>query len=285
MQRSPLSARPRRDDVRPPTALSRRAPLLIRGLVLLALLTLVATAAEAQLLGRLRRAVTSGVAARETAAPRLEITTERIDVFLVAMRPVVAHAEAVQAARAAQTAYDTRQEEIKVCKERLGSTGAVRPAQLTAAQQERIGAMAARTTELMAAYQSAAAAGNLRVATAVLDSMDLAGHEAMVMQYPALAACGAPAPRPLPPPPPPAPTQGEMIAQAPGGMTGSQFGRLREMIAVYLLTSGRDSSFTGAERTAFDQRSSQLASFTPLFRSGALEWAQWANLGKNWHAK
>ncbi len=285
MRRSELSAHPRREDVRPPTRAFRCEPMLIRVLLLLAVLSLVATVAQAQLLGRLRRAVTSGGAAREAAVPRLEITTERIDVFLLAMQPVVAYADAVQTARAAQLTYDERQQEITACKERVGRAGAVRQATLTVAQQEQIGLLAVRNTELLATYQAAAAAGNIRAASAALDSMDLAGHDAQVMQYPALATCGKPAPRPLPPPPPPAPIQGEIIASSPGGMTGSQFGRLREMIAVYLLSNGRESSFTDAERSAFEQRGAQLAALTPLFRSGALEWARWEGLGKNWHAK
>jgi hypothetical protein len=117
------------------------------------------------------------------------------------------------------------------------------------------------------------------------DSMDLAGLEVLVIQYPSLATCGKPAPRPLPPPAPPTPTQGEMIAETPGGMTGTQFGRLRELIAVYLLTSGEAPGFSNAEQSAFGARSKELAALEPLFRSGALEWARWDSLGKNWHAK
>jgi hypothetical protein len=285
MRRSELSAHPRLADIRPRTAAPRWPAILARLLFLLALLSVVVTAAQAQVLGRLRRAVTDRVTPRPADAPRLEITTERIDVFLVAMQPVVAHAVAVQTAMQAQAAYETRQKQWEACKERVGRSVAGRPAQFTPAQLERVGELSIRNTQLMTTYQAAAASGNIRVVNAVQDSMEIAGMEILIMQYPALSACGMPAPRPLPPPPPPTPTQGEMIAESPGGMTGTQFGRLRELIAVYLRTGGGAPGFSSTEQSAFGERSKELAALEPLFRSGALEWSRWDTMGKNWRAK
>lgn len=253
--------------------------------LLIALLSIEANDVQAQVLGKLRRVITERVTPRPAEAPRLEITTERIDVFLTAMRPVIAHAVAVQTAMQAQVAYEAKQKQWQACKERVGRSLAGRAPQLTMAQQERLGALSIRTTELVSAMQSAAASGNVRVANAVQDSMDMAGMEVLIVQYPSLSACGMPAPRPLPPPPPPTPTQGEMIAESPGGMTGTQFGRLRELIAVYLLTGQEAPGFSMAEQSALGARSKELAPLEPLFRSGALEWARWESLGKNWHAK
>lgn len=265
---------------------ARRQPSVAsRLVVVVAALTMLVPVAQAQLLGRLRRVVDARVAARADQAPRLEITTERLDVFLAAMKPVVAHAEAVQAARQSQETYDARKTQFEACKERIGRRVAGPPAQFTLAQQERIGELAVRGTQLMSTYQAAVASGNLRAANALLDTMDLAGVEALQMQYPALAACGKPAPRPLPPPPLPTPTQGEMIAAPPGGMTGAQFGRMRELIAVHLLTNGRESGFSAAEQSAFGARQTELAPLAPLFRSGALEWSRWDHLGKNWRGQ
>jgi hypothetical protein len=278
---------PARDDTRVRVVARRQPSMVARVVVVIALLTAIVSVAQAQILGRLRRVVSDRTPPREAQAqaPRLEITAERIDAFLVAMRPVVAYAELVQAARVSQGNYESRKSQFEACKERVGRSVAGPSAQFTAAQQERVGELAIRNTELMAAYQAAAAAGNQRAANALLDTMDLAGLEVQEMQFPALAACGKPAPRPVPPPPPPAPTQGEMIAQSPGGMTGSQFGRLRELIAVHLLTNGHASGFSAAEQSAFGARQTELELLAPLFRSGALEWSRWDSLGKNWRAQ
>jgi hypothetical protein len=260
-----------------------------RLLMVTALCCTTASSAPAQLLGGLRRAVTERVTPREpttaraAAAPRLEITTERIDVFLVAMKPVVSHAMAVQAAREAQATYESRKNQFEACKERIGRTMSRMPAQLTSEQQDRVGELTIRTSQLMTTYQSAAATGDTRVANAVLDTLDLNGAIVEQMQYPALAACGKPAVRPSPAPQP-VTSQAELVNQAPGGMSGAQFGRLREMIAVYLLTSGREGAFSPTEQSAFGERAKELAAFEPLFRSGALEWSRWDGMGKNWRA-
>jgi hypothetical protein len=74
------------------------------------------------------------------------------------------------------------------------------------------------------------------------------------------------------------------IAQ-PAGMSATQFGLLRERIAVYLLTRGKEDPFTPAERSALDARLNELDKLTAYFRDGALEWSSWSDLREAWNGK
>lgn len=70
------------------------------------------------------------------------------------------------------------------------------------------------------------------------------------------------------------------------GMTTSQFGRIRERIALWALiqeghakpTEGR---FTDAESQALQVKASELKTLAPFFRDGSLSWTNWGDL-KGW---
>lgn len=251
-------------------------------------------AAQAQLLGRMKRAVQDRVAEparRDEPAPsgsrasaRIEITPARLDAFVGAMRPLVERARLVQAEREMQAAYDTRQQEYDACVERVMRTTNGASAPMTPERVERLGVLTEQITALMGRYNAAASSGNVAQLSAILDSADAVGARARIVQYPSLSTCGVPAARPTKTAPMPE-NQGELIAAGAGGMTAGEFGRLRERVAVYLLTHGGGDTYDDGERQALSARETELASLAPLFRSGVLEWAQWRTLARAWRAQ
>ncbi|MBC7843139.1 MAG: hypothetical protein H7099_12540 [Gemmatimonadaceae bacterium] len=250
--------------------------------------------AEAQLLGRMKRAVQERVQepvrtgqngnTGAGAAGRLEITPERLDAFVVAMRPLVERATAVQVERDMQAAYTKREKEYEACGERAVRAANGVSAPMTPAVAERLGSMTEQMTAMMGRYNVAAAAGNYMVASAILDSADVLGAKAKALQFPSLTSCGLPAPRPVKSAPLPA-NQGDLIAAGAGGMSAGEFGRLRERVALYLLTNGSGDTYNDAERSTLDSHASDLATLAPLFRSGVLDWAQWGSLAGTWRAR
>lgn len=262
---------------------------LVRHSLLALAFVLAASSVQGQLMGRIRRAVEQKVSTNETTrqqtAARVALTPQRIDAFVVAMQPAKAYALEVQAARESQSRYERRQKEWEACKE-----GVIRAANgagktLTVSQQVQLGELAQKSVEFMQSYSTHAAAGRYAAASAALDSADLIGVRGFAMQFPAMSTCGLPAPRPVQAPTPPAASQAATIPPNPGGMTAQEFGRVREIIAVYLLTNGSDKLLTPDDIAVLGPRQQELAQFTALFRSGALEWAQWGSLGSAWNAK
>ncbi|HYW51361.1 MAG TPA: hypothetical protein VE861_12185 [Gemmatimonadaceae bacterium] len=255
---------------------------------------LTVTTAQAQLLGRMKRAVQervqepvrAGDGGRRgaTDATRLEITPERLDAFVVAMRPLVQRAQALQAERDMETVRVRREKEYDACVERVVRAANGVPAPMTPDNAERLGAMTEQVTAIMGRYNAAAASGNIAALNAILDSADALGAKARIVQFPGLSACGLPAPRPTRSAPLPA-NQGELIAAGAGGMSAGEFGRLRERVAVYLLTQGSGDTYNDVERGALQSHSADLATLAPLFRSGVLDWAQWGSLASAWRAR
>jgi hypothetical protein len=248
--------------------------------------------ASAQLMGRIRQVVQERVStktensqpAAQSSSPPLEITIDRLDVFLVAMQPVVQHATRVARARDAQDRYDEGRRVLDACREqRLRATGAT-VATLSMNDQLALGDMAVAVVEVMAVANAANARGDVVAANAALDSADVLDTRARMLQYPALAACGLPTKRPSEPPPP-AVSQNDLLPPLPGGMSGAQFGRLRERIALHLLTNGVQAQLSSSEQQVLSVRANELAPLTTLFRSGALEYARWNGLGSAWRSR
>jgi hypothetical protein len=248
--------------------------------------------ASAQLMGRIRRAVQERVpnktepseAAALSVVPPLEITIDRLDVFLVAMQPVVQHATRVARARDAQDRYDAGRRALDVCREQQLRAHGATPATLSMNDQLALGNTAVAVVEVMAVANAANARGDVAVANAALDSADVLDARARMLQYPALAACGLPTTRPSEPPQP-AVSQDDLLRPLPGGMSGAQFGRLRERIALHLLTKGDQAQLSASEQQVVSLRANELAPFAALFRSGALEYARWNGLGSAWKSK
>ncbi|MES3035515.1 MAG: hypothetical protein V4813_16055 [Gemmatimonadota bacterium] len=262
---------------------------LVRHAWLALAFVLAASSVEAQLMGRIRKAVEQKVTgtepARQSGAARVALTPQRIDAFVLAMQPAKAYALEVQAARESQVRYERRQKEWEACKERVVRAANGVAQTLSVSQQMEMGELATKSVALMQSYTTHASAGRYAAASAALDSADRIGVRGFTMQFPAMSTCGVPAPRPVEAPKPPAASQAATIPPNPGGMTGQEFGRVREIIAVYLITNGSDKSLTSDDIAVLGPRQQELAQFTELFRSGALEWAQWGNLGSAWNAK
>ena len=274
-----------------------------RGTLVLALvaatLTAAPGAARAQLIGRMKKAAQDRVAERigapgskpdtpagAHASSRLEITPERVDAFVVAMRPLVTDAERRHAERAARAAYDEKRKRWEECGERVGR-------RLTAAQRQqaampsmetqlKMAELATLATPVMEAYLQAAAAGRHERASVLEDSLAVLDFRSKVLTFPPLAECGPPPKRPAIAADAAGETGGATIAQ-PAGMSATQFGLLRERIAVYLLTRGTENPFTPAERSALDARMTELQTLTAFFRDGTLAWSSWSDLGEAWN--
>jgi hypothetical protein len=218
------------------------------------------------------------------------ITAERLELFFTAMRPAIARAERGRAEFEARKAYDEASKqydqkatEWETCSGRVMAAAGPPSVQ----QQMRMAEHSGRGTKLMEAYMVEAQRGNSERAQVLEDSMKVEQVRVAVLMYPALKSCG-PVPRK-----PPAmkasenETTPEQLIAPPPGMTRGQFGRLRERVAIYALTGGKDDPFTAEERAALDARAADLAKFAPLFRDGLLEWGQWgkeSELGKAWSA-
>ncbi len=78
----------------------------------------------------------------------------------------------------------------------------------------------------------------------------------------------------------------EVPADRRANMTTGQFGRVREVIAIWLLQQSGDLpptayKFTDAEKSVLSAKSAQIKELTPLFKSNALMWATWGDI-KSW---
>ncbi len=244
-------------------------------------------------------AAAPGAATPATRRGPLPITAERLDAFFVAMRPAIDRAErgradfeARKAYEAAEAVYKPKRDRWETCingagekmKAQFASQGY--QAQMRAAQdlQTKMNRHLAGTGELSMAATEAEQRGDNARAAALKDSADVLTYRMYVDMMPSAKECGAPPRRPVEPRRADGTTPEQLVLQ-PAGMTRGQFGRLRERVAVYALTGGKEGPFTAEERATLDARAADLAKLTPLFRDGLLEWGQWTELGKNWTAK
>jgi hypothetical protein len=263
--------------------------------------------AEAQLLRRMKQAAqehiankavdagASRIAGEETAPPgapaaapaatrnggssRLEITPERIDAFVVAMRPMVAAVERRRAESARQAAYTKRKDAWTACTD--SNRARVQYAPPATAGIEENGKWMDRSADYQVRSAKAGVAGDEAAAAALQDSMIAATYKGMTALYPAMGACGdyvyAPAPVPA------AQSRADSSAVPTAtGMTPTQFGLLRERIAAFIITDGADDGFSPAEREALTAKKSALAPLGPLFRDGSLAWTHWSDLPGKW---
>jgi len=221
---------------------------------------------------------------------KLEITSARIDTFVVAMRPMVA------AARERQAFIDLtkKAEEWEACRGRAVQSAAMAMARgdqsavPSPAAQQQIDALLERSMAMSERMLAAAQAGNTALQEQIADSMMVLTEKAQGLQYPGIAReCGAKVVVPKGP-------AGELredgsIAStvgpdraATGGWSPSQFGRLRERLALYLVAPERANDLSPAERAAIDGHRADLAPFAAAFASGAMEWKVWGDVWSAW---
>jgi hypothetical protein len=275
-------------------------------------LAVTAVPAEGQLLKRIKQAAQEKVAdavgqtetggsASAPAAPAEKkgptpITAERLEVFLVSMRPAIDAAERGRAefeARKAHGEATKRYESAAKRYEACTDTIMVR-------ERPRLVALATRDPNfqtrlqyrpewepLFEAQRQAMARNDVPRMEAIGDSLAVLQRAEFARLIPALKECGQ-APRKPAAAPTASETTPEQLIVPPAGMTRSQFGRLRERVAVYAITGGKEDPFTAEERAVLDARAADLAKLAPLFRDGLLEWGQWgqdSGLAKRWSSQ
>jgi hypothetical protein len=218
-------------------------------------------------------------AATRKASSRLDITPERIDAFVVAMRPMVAVAERRRAEAARQDAYKKRKDAWTACTD--SNRARVQHLPPATAGLEANGKWMEKSAEYQVRAGQAGTNGDVVASAALQDSMVAATYKAMTALYPAIGSCGdyvyAPAPASA------AQARADSTTvPTPTGMTPTQFGLLRERIAAFIITDGTDEGFSPAEREALTAKKAALAPLGPLFRDGSLAWEQWSDLAGKW---
>ncbi len=280
----------------------------MRTIAMLIALMLPASSAEGQLLGRMQKAAKSraadalGQRAKEPAtdSASLTITAERLDQFLLVMKPVMARAERAREERAVRRTYEEASNVIaahnagvETCAARVMEEERPRLQRLASDPMgnqdvlQRLQGNDPRLGALTEAMLEAVAGGDQARISLLEDSMSVIKYRAIASVVPALGTCGVPRSRP------PAPRVDDVRAPEalivpPPGMTRTQFGRLRERIALHVLTNGKDGTFTTGERAALDARERELQALLPFFRDGLLEWSQWGDeseLGRAWNGR
>ena len=258
-----------------------------------AVIALTPTSAEAQFLKKIKKAAqdavvdaavgkpapASGSQADAESAPdgspksgAIEITEATIDTFLVAMRPMLAEAERKRAAMVAERMRDV----YNKCIETTTSNLTIAP---TPEGMEESGKYLDLLMPVHQAYAAALQAGEKRRAAMLEDSVATLTDLQMKAMYPALRKCGE---RPRTPFGGSDESTESAVPTRPAGMTATSFGRLRERIALYLLTDGKQGPASDAERAALASRQAQLAPLTELFRDGSLEWGNWGDVARGW---
>jgi hypothetical protein len=218
-------------------------------------------------------------ASTSKAASKLEITPAHLDAFLVAMAEPVAVARENVAARAALVEQRRKYEAQDAC--HINVIGRGPASSYTPAQQARIDALTARqgplTDRLTASAERLAAnpadAALRRQADALSDSAKTLAAQLTEAFYPTLTKeCGARLPEP------PAKVEDRKIpgARLPAGMTGRQFGLMRERVGAWLLNNGIAAGLSDTERAALESKRAQLAPLADILRR-EIHWVSWSD--------
>lgn len=225
------------------------------------------------------RAAASGTSSSASGSSILEITPERIDAFLVAMRGPIelgrqraAHAARLAEYEQARQTYGTRTREYERCSGDYASR--VRPA-ITPATQARNERIADQISAMADAAIAAQERGDTARVRAFADSSATLSRAMAANMYPGLAkACGThPGREPVRPSgEPPRADDPAFRAERPAGMTVAQMGMLHERIGAWLLANDRRYTYAEAERAALEGKRPALAPLTPLFRGEHMAW-------------
>jgi hypothetical protein len=253
-----------------------------------ALLAAPAAAANAQVGKLIKRAVS---AATETAtgtaggapgraangaagASRLEITAERLDAFVTAMRPAVEGAAAEQRRGGQAVRTQEARATYAACIERAADTDPVTSAPPAFVREYE---QTERTYKALVKREQAQASAEFQSpeqTQPLADSVAVFRERLVRLRYPAARACG--------PEVWPATSNGNPVTQVapvvPAGMTAVQFGLLRERVAAWLVTEGRAPGYGAAERQALAARRTALAPLAALFRKEDLVWRTWGDV-------
>lgn len=220
------------------------------------------------------------------------ITDERVQSVLAALTPAVGRARAAAAAQSERAAYQATTEKFTACMAAAGTGGTPSAADVeeSAKMTERYGALSQRLA-------AAIAAKDKRRVAFVTDSITVAGQGSTAAMFGLTKKCGAF-------PYTPVSVLEYQLAQdteevteeraptltvgkpAVSMMTRTQFGMLRERIALWTMMKGgapanalgKEGVFTEGELAALERRATELMALAPLFKGGSLQWSRSADL-------
>jgi hypothetical protein len=207
------------------------------------------------------------------ASTLVPITTESLDLLLAALEPTAKAASEYEAARARYEATEKKIAVRKSCRDSVGrlfASAVMVPSKAAMDAQVKYGE---QVGDLMQRLGAANQAGDAARVKAITDTIGMLGERMENAMVPALAKCGPYVPSAGVSPSAP---QGA-APKVPDGMTPTQFGRLRERVAAWLVTNGQY-KVSAEERGALEGRKQRLDALTPLFRGSARQWTSWGDL-------
>lgn len=284
-----------------------RGKLIVRAVNLVAALLMcsaVVSPAEAQF-GRLKKAAQD--LAKEKLAPKTDdaktaasttsaagesfvITPDHITLVLESVETAVVEAERLQASKRASTEYAKHQEAAKLCMDRLAQS--YNPAKMGAPSEERSAEISRLGDESAAAQLRANAAmqrDDRRTYFAIQDTAQVLLQQSAVLTlggsctipYVPLAVIDAQVAEY-------AGMKTEKLhptAPAKSRMTHTQFGRVRERIALWALLQddpslkvGSEGVFSEAEQQSLKARNAEIKRLTPFFKDNTLRWSTWGDV-------
>ncbi|MDF1505926.1 hypothetical protein PYV61_23440, partial [Roseisolibacter sp. H3M3-2] len=215
---------------------------------------------------------------------KLDITGERVGLFLAAMAPALDAARergAYLAAKRRHEAYSACVTETQVKTAQAAARGESVPAP-TRAQQAELDRVNDRNAKLVDELSVAQQRNDTARVRLLAEESQHNLLRVMVLSSPAVAkACGA-----TPPQQPSEPDAARLREAARprkvDGMSATQFGRMRERIALYLVAGDKPNDLTPEEKRAIDARRAELAPFAQAWKDGSLEWSGWSDVFTAW---
>lgn len=217
-----------------------------------------------------------------------DITAERLDAVLAALAPMMEDARKRAATRQMLDTFTTKRTAFEDCVR----TATSRVTSVSAEAVERANVYNEKVVPMVERYtQLSQRPDRRRDAILLQDSLAVLSLQAQLAM--AGAKCGPPVYRTV------AVADAELEAdqssgtgqwQVPqdkrAGMNASQFGRLRERIALWALIQEGDAKategrFSDNEAQALQARAGELKALAPFFRDGTLAWTHWGDI-KSW---
>ncbi len=239
-----------------------------------------------------KAAATAGVPAPAGAAGDngiVDITPDRVSLFLAQAKERAAWAEAREKHAALNRAYLDRRKPFEQCTQRLSTTMGA-PRVIPESEQDKAEKYSDAITHYNELLLKASQAGNGAAQGAYSDSMQANQFYLLRLSYPKLVECGDY------PYPPAGYYQAESQGDAPGGVspeiqqafTPRQYGIFRERIGLYVMAKGNlkatsgprnsPSQFSGDELGALDGRKQDLMKLESYFKS--IQWTSWGDVGE-----
>lgn len=230
------------------------------------------------------RGASSSAAARSSGPAKLDITGERVALFLTAMEPALDAArerDAYLAAKKRRETYDQCVVDVQVKNAQAAARGenVAGPTKAQQAEMDRIADRGGVLVEEMMAAQQRNDTAKVRLLS---EESERNLFRMTMLATPAIGkVCGA-----TPPPKAMEPDAARMKEKSRprriDGMSATQFGRMRERIAMYLVASDKPNDLSAEERAAVDARRADFAPFVKAWKDGSLEWSYWGDVFSAW---